>query len=31
VTITASLLKSRSDPSARAHAGTLRDPHHPPG
>jgi tellurite resistance protein TerC len=31
VTITASLLKSRSDPSARAHAGTLRDPHQPPG
>jgi tellurite resistance protein TerC len=31
VTITASLLKSRRDPSARAHAGTLREPHQPPG
>jgi tellurite resistance protein TerC len=30
VTITASLLKARHDPSARAHAGTLRDTHQPP-
>ena len=28
VTTVASIIKSRRDPEARAHAGTLRDPKH---